>query len=70
LFALVGLWASNNLHRHALDRIIHAPTRFFDTTPVGRIINRFSKDTESIDSALIGSLKAFLGCFIQVFGKD
>lgn len=68
LFSLVGLWASNNLHKHALERVIHAPTQFFDTTPVGRIINRFSKDTESIDSALIGSLKAFLGCFIQVFG--
>ncbi|KAL0491571.1 ATP-binding cassette, subfamily C [Acrasis kona] len=68
LFSLVGLWASFNLHQTALKKVIYSPTRFFDTTPVGRIINRFSKDIESIDSSLIGALKNFLSCFTQVLG--
>ncbi|KAL0484005.1 ATP-binding cassette, subfamily C [Acrasis kona] len=68
LFSLVGLWASSNLHQTALKKVVYSPTRFFDTTPAGRIINRFSKDTESIDSSLIGTLKSFLSCFTQVLG--
>ncbi|KAI9596883.1 P-loop containing nucleoside triphosphate hydrolase protein [Syncephalis fuscata] len=32
-----------------LDRILYAKLRFFDVTPIGRIMNRFSKDIEMID---------------------
>ncbi|KAI7895791.1 P-loop containing nucleoside triphosphate hydrolase protein [Mucor mucedo] len=47
-----GLRASKKLYEQLLDRVFHAPLRFFDTTPVGRIINRFSKDIETIDSSV------------------
>jgi len=48
-------------HKNAITRIIHAPMSFFDTTPLGRIMNIFSKDTDTIDNELGGtvSISAF-----------
>ncbi|KAJ1943201.1 hypothetical protein GGF37_002753 [Kickxella alabastrina] len=55
-----SLKASWTLHEALLRTILRAPVRFFDITPVGRLINRFSKDIESIDQSLISSLAIFL----------
>jgi ABC-type multidrug transport system fused ATPase/permease subunit len=43
-------------------RIIHAPMRFFDTTPLGRILNRFGKDITAIDMQLAESLGMLIEC--------
>ncbi|KAG0239020.1 hypothetical protein BGW41_007967 [Actinomortierella wolfii] len=48
-----SLRASRALYEELLAAVIRAPIRFFDTTPVGRIVNRFSKDFEVIDSQMI-----------------
>ncbi|KAF0561148.1 P-loop containing nucleoside triphosphate hydrolase protein [Gigaspora margarita] len=55
-----SLRASKKLYQLSLHQVIRSPLRFFDTTPVGRILNRFSKDFETIDSTLAGELAWFL----------
>lgn len=47
-----GLWyyvewlAARKFHERLVKAVLHSPIRFFDTTPIGRIINRFSKDVK------------------------
>ncbi|XP_055891763.1 multidrug resistance-associated protein 1-like [Biomphalaria glabrata] len=56
-----ALDAANRLHNQLLHNILRAPMSFFDTTPTGRIISRFSKDILSIDG-LGGCLEEYLRC--------
>lgn len=47
-----GVAASRRIFNELLDSVLQAKIRFFDSTPIGRIMNRFSKDVESIDQDL------------------
>ncbi|ORY46466.1 hypothetical protein BCR33DRAFT_753523 [Rhizoclosmatium globosum] len=51
-FAFTGTRASRIMHEKALQRILSCPVYFFDTTPVGRIINRFSSDVDQLDNSV------------------
>lgn len=44
--------ASELFHTNLLKSTLHAPVAFFDTTPVGRILNRFSSDMRTVDEEL------------------
>ena len=52
-----SLQASRSLFSTLLRRLTRAPARFFDTTPVGRILNRFTTDMGTIDGALQNSAR-------------
>ena len=50
--AIFFLRSSKTLHAEMLHAVLMSPMRFFDTTPVGRILNRFSGDVMQLDLAL------------------
>lgn len=52
LFFKICMTASKNLHNKMFIKILHAPMRFFDLNPSGRILNRFSRDAGAIDELL------------------
>ncbi|EWC45608.1 hypothetical protein DRE_05169 [Drechslerella stenobrocha 248] len=47
-----SLRASRRMHEKLLHRVLRAKFRFFDSTPLGRIMNRFSKDLEAVDQEI------------------
>ncbi|KAJ3286409.1 hypothetical protein HDU79_006491 [Rhizoclosmatium sp. JEL0117] len=51
--------ASRSLHESLLASVLGAPLRFFETTPLGRILNRFSKDISTIDEDVMNSVFYF-----------
>lgn len=51
-FASFTLSVAKNLHNKMLGTVIRTKMAFFDTTPQGRIMNRFSKDTNSVDQGI------------------
>eukprot|EP00559_Dactyliosolen_fragilissimus_P007142 CAMPEP_0184860246 /NCGR_PEP_ID=MMETSP0580-20130426/5172_1 /TAXON_ID=1118495 /ORGANISM="Dactyliosolen fragilissimus" /LENGTH=1483 /DNA_ID=CAMNT_0027357283 /DNA_START=38 /DNA_END=4489 /DNA_ORIENTATION=- len=64
--SFVGLRASRILFNDLLSTVILAPMSFFDTTPIGRIVNRFSKDMYTIDESLVDRLRSYLATLSKV----
>jgi ABC-type multidrug transport system fused ATPase/permease subunit len=52
LLIIGTLRASKSIHDRTLTSVFRAPIQFFDTTPIGRILNRFSKDQDSVDNEI------------------
>ncbi|KAG1668011.1 Multidrug resistance-associated protein 1 [Nymphon striatum] len=52
-FAFIISKTSAILHENMLTSLMKSPVSFFDTTPVGRILNRFTKDMEILDNELL-----------------
>lgn len=61
--AMGGVTAAQTLHAALLENKFHTPQSFYDTTPTGRIINRFSKDIYVIDEVIPPTILMFLGTF-------
>ena len=51
--ALRGVKAAQKLHNSLLYGVLHAPLSFFEATPIGRVLNRFSLDQKVIDQQVI-----------------
>ncbi|XP_066556292.1 ATP-binding cassette sub-family C member 2 [Amia ocellicauda] len=62
------LRASRTLHHQMLDSVLHLPLLFFETTPMGQVINRFTKDMYVIDERFHYYLRTWLNCLLDVAG--
>lgn len=65
--ALIGIIAARALHNAMLHAVLRAPMVFFQSTPLGRLINRFTKDIADVDKNLIQYTAMFLRGFFQLF---
>ncbi|KAG7275222.1 hypothetical protein CRUP_034812 [Coryphaenoides rupestris] len=59
--AMGNIGAARKLHYNMLSNKFRTPQSFYDTTPLGRLINRFSKDIYVIDEVLPSTVLMFLG---------
>merc|ERR1719285_14757 len=60
--SVVNTWASFGLHDKALQRVMRAPiAKFFQITPVGRILNRFTGDLDQVDNLLPDFMQQSIG---------
>lgn len=62
--------AARRIHETLVKSVLYSPIRFFDTTPLGRIINRLSNDIKSVDGSLgpylQGVLHQILDCAFRL----
>ncbi|XP_010683162.1 ABC transporter C family member 2 isoform X1 [Beta vulgaris subsp. vulgaris] len=68
-----SLYAAKRLHDAMLNSILRAPMIFFQTNPLGRIINRFAKDLGDIDrnvsifgSMFLNQMSQLLSTFVLI----
>ncbi|KAL9112829.1 MAG: hypothetical protein Q9227_002906 [Pyrenula ochraceoflavens] len=65
-----SITASRTLHQRLLHIVMHAKFKFFDSTPLGQLMNRFSKDIEAIDQMVapiaISFMHSAFGCVTVV----
>ncbi|KAG5920986.1 hypothetical protein E4U42_006011 [Claviceps africana] len=68
--SVLGTKSSKVMLRDAVHRVLRAPMSFFDTTPLGRITNRFSQDVDVTDNSLTDAIRMFfftLGMATSIF---
>jgi ABC-type multidrug transport system fused ATPase/permease subunit len=61
-----SLTASWILHKNLLESVMKAKFRFFDSTPLGQIMNRFSKDIEGIDQEVAPVALGAVHCLASI----
>ncbi|KAK6454593.1 uncharacterized protein RJT20DRAFT_130772 [Scheffersomyces xylosifermentans] len=68
MLAYMNNTSANALNVRAVNKILHAPMSFMDTTPLGRILNRFTKDTDSLDNEIGEQLRLFIFPLATIIG--
>jgi ABC-type multidrug transport system fused ATPase/permease subunit len=70
VISLAGVKAASAIHASMLHRLIRAPINlFYDVTPLGRILNRLSKDTNDIDGDIAFAIGGALVIGFSVLGS-
>eukprot|EP00746_Dinoflagellata_sp_MGD_P025291 gnl/MRDRNA2_/MRDRNA2_159425_c0_seq1.p1 gnl/MRDRNA2_/MRDRNA2_159425_c0~~gnl/MRDRNA2_/MRDRNA2_159425_c0_seq1.p1 ORF type:complete len:918 (+),score=188.69 gnl/MRDRNA2_/MRDRNA2_159425_c0_seq1:40-2754(+) len=64
-----GLKAAKVMHGGMLSQILQAKMAFFDANPTGRVLNRFSRDLEMIDSQLVTQMDTAFSISLVVVGS-
>ncbi|XP_032957047.1 multidrug resistance-associated protein 1 isoform X1 [Rhinolophus ferrumequinum] len=63
-----GIFASRHLHLDLLHNVLRSPMSFFERTPSGNLVNRFSKELDTVDSMIPQVIKMFMGSLFNVIG--
>lgn len=58
--------AAVTFHTKVLYSVLRSPVSFFETTPLGRIVNRFAKDITIVDLMVADTLHMWAFAIIQV----
>ena len=66
--AYICVNGSTVLNEKLLSNMLRLPLAFFETTPLGRIVNRFSKDIDVIDTMIPRNLSWFFQTSIAILG--
>ncbi|CAI5646212.1 unnamed protein product [Oreochromis niloticus] len=66
IYTYFTLKASCKFHDMLFKKIIDSPMSFFDTTPTGRLLNRFSKDQNEVETVLPLVMDSFFQCSLLV----
>ncbi|OCL14508.1 hypothetical protein AOQ84DRAFT_384660 [Glonium stellatum] len=61
-----SLAASRRIHQRLMESVTHAKFRFFDSTPLGQLMNRFSKDIESVDQEIAPVAVGVVHCLASI----
>ncbi|SPO05980.1 related to ATP-binding cassette (ABC) transporter [Cephalotrichum gorgonifer] len=56
MFRLGGWTAARAMHKKLIDSVMNVSLSWYTTTPVGRVINRFSRDIATLDDSLVAEL--------------
>ena len=67
---IMAYYASNNLHREALENVFYSPMSVFETQPLGRILGVFGKDVDTIDNQLADSWRMLAMTLVSVRAAD
>lgn len=60
------IYSAKEMHEIMLKHVFHWPMTLFDITPLGRILNRFSKDVDAVDNTLPMIFRSGLLMFFSV----
>ncbi|KAI0085949.1 multidrug resistance-associated ABC transporter [Irpex rosettiformis] len=66
--SITCLKASSALFKAALNAVIRSPVSFFDTTPLGRVISRLSRDQDTLDTEVAMTLNQMMQTLMIVLG--
>ncbi|KND91987.1 ATP-dependent bile acid permease [Tolypocladium ophioglossoides CBS 100239] len=61
-----SLSASKRLHDRLMSAVTRAKFKFFDVTPLGQLMNRFSKDLEAVDQEISPTAIGVMSCALSL----
>ncbi|RKF73241.1 ATP-dependent bile acid permease [Golovinomyces cichoracearum] len=61
-----SITASRQIHQRLVQSVIRAKFGFFDVTPLGQLMNRFSKDLQTIDQEVAPISIGMMSCILAI----